>query len=175
MIRKAVENDLDRISGIYNEIHEEEKAKRLTVGWQSGIYPVRATAESALKRGELFVFEEDSKVLASAIINQSQVDVYKDGKWLYNAPDSSVMVLHTLTVSPKAGKRGIGKAFVAFYEAYARENGCTVLRIDTNAKNTVARSFYQKLGFREAGIVPCVFNGIHGVNLVLLEKSVTLS
>ena len=83
------------------------------------------------------------------------------------------MVLHTLTVSPKAAKQGIGRAFVAFYEEYARENGCTVLRIDTNAKNTVARSFYQKLGFREAGIVPCVFNGIPGVNLVLLEKSVT--
>lgn len=173
MIRKAVESDLDRVSGIYDEIHEEEKANRLTTGWLSGIYPIRETAESALKRGELFVFEKDSRVLASAIINQNQVDVYKDGKWLYNAPDSSVMVLHTLTVSPKAAKQGIGRAFVAFYEAYARENGCTVLRIDTNAKNTVARSFYQKLGFREAGIVSCVFNGIPGVNLVLLEKSVT--
>ncbi len=173
MIRKAVESDLDRVSGIYDEIHEEEKANRLTTGWLSGIYPVRETAETALERGDLFVFEEGLKVLASAIINQSQVEVYKDGKWLYNAPDSRIMVLHTLTVSPKAAKQGIGRAFVAFYEAYARENGCTVLRIDTNAKNTVARSFYQKLGFREAGIVPCVFNGIPGVNLVLLEKSVT--
>ena len=30
--------------------------------------------------------------------------------------------------------------------------------------------FYQKLGYTEIGIVPCVFNGIDGVQLVLLEK-----
>ena len=29
---------------------------------------------------------------------------------------------------------------------------------------------YQKLGYEEIGIVPCVFNGIEGVQLVLLEK-----
>ena len=78
--------------------------------------------------------------------------------------------LHTLTVSPKAKKRGIGRAFVAFYEDYARKNGCTVLRIDTNERNAVARAFYKKLGFREAGVVPCAFNGIPDVKLVLLEK-----
>ena len=44
------------------------------------------------------------------------------------------------------------------------------LRMDTNAKNENARRFYKKLGYSEVGIVPCVFNGIDGVNLVLLEK-----
>ena len=29
---------------------------------------------------------------------------------------------------------------------------------------------YKRLGYREADIAPCVFNGIDGVNLVLLEK-----
>ena len=42
--------------------------------------------------------------------------------------------------------------------------------MDTNAKNTAARTLYQKLGYRESGIVPTVFNGIAGVDLVLLEK-----
>lgn len=48
--------------------------------------------------------------------------------------------------------------------------GCTVLRIDTNAKNVAARRLYARLGFREAAIVPCTFNGISGVALVCLEK-----
>ncbi|MBQ0018882.1 MAG: hypothetical protein KBS63_06770 [Clostridiales bacterium] len=47
---------------------------------------------------------------------------------------------------------------------------CTVLRIDTNARNRTARKMYASLGFREADIVPTVFNGIPGVDLVLLEK-----
>ena len=54
--------------------------------------------------------------------------------------------------------------------ALARENGCTELRIDTNARNAVARAMYKKHGYTEIGIVPTVFNGIEGVQLVLLEK-----
>ena len=45
-----------------------------------------------------------------------------------------------------------------------------MLRMDTNEKNAAARSLYRKLGCREAGAVPCVFNGIPNVNLILLEK-----
>lgn len=42
--------------------------------------------------------------------------------------------------------------------------------MDTNAKNLRARAMYAALGYREAGIVPCVFNGIPDVMLVHLEK-----
>ncbi len=42
--------------------------------------------------------------------------------------------------------------------------------MDTNAKNQAARSLYRKLGYTEIGIVPCNFNGIEGIFLVLLEK-----
>ena len=59
---------------------------------------------------------------------------------------------------------------MGFYEDYARENGCKVLRMDTNARNLRARAMYAKLGYREAGTVPCAFNGIPDVQLVLLEK-----
>jgi len=59
---------------------------------------------------------------------------------------------------------------VAFYEQYALQNGCFYLRMDTNARNTRARALYKSLGYTEPDIVPCVFNGIPGVQLVLLEK-----
>lgn len=36
--------------------------------------------------------------------------------------------------------------------------------------NTGARKLYKKLGYTEADIVSCVFNGIEGVQLVCLEK-----
>ena len=80
------------------------------------------------------------------------------------------MVLHTLVIDPAAKEQGCGQAFVKFYEDYARRSGSLCLRMDTNAKNENARRFYKKLGYSEVGIVPCVFNGIDGVNLVLLEK-----
>ena len=107
---------------------------------------------------------------ASGIINQRQVDVYADGNWLYPAEDREVMVLHTLTVDPDLSGRGIGRALAQFYEDCARQAGCTVLRIDTNERNIAARHLYASLGYREADIVPCDFNRIPKIHLVLLEK-----
>ena len=89
---------------------------------------------------------------------------------MYEAQDQEVCVLHTLVISPEASGKGYGRAFVEFYETYARETGCVELRIDTNEKNTAARTMYRKLGYTEIGILPTVFNGIPNVNLVLLEK-----
>ena len=169
-IRKATAADLPAVVEIYDHIHAAEDAGRVTIGWITGVYPVQATAEAALARGDLFVYEADGAILATAIINRTQVDAYADGRWQYDAPADKVMVLHTLIVDPAASGRGIGRAFVAFYEQYALEHGCPYLRMDTNAKNRNARAMYKKLGFAEPDIVPCTFNGIPGVQLVLLEK-----
>ena len=170
MIRKAVQADIPAVAAIYDKLHTEEEAGRITIGWIRGVYPTEDTAWQALSRGDLFVQEDSGRIVGAAIINQTQVDAYYGGPWQCAAADSEVMVLHTLVIDPDAAGKGYGKRFVAFYEDYARENGCKVLRMDTNSRNLRARAMYAKLGYREAGIVPCVFNGIAGVGLVLLEK-----
>ena len=81
------------------------------------------------------------------------------------------MVLHTLVGYPQAKGRGYGSRFVDFYESYALEHGCRYLRMDTNERNASARALYRNLGYREVSIVPCAFNGIPGVQLVCLEKT----
>ena len=171
MFRKATEKDIDRISEIYEEIHDAEESRKVTVGWVRGVYPTRRTAEIAVVAGDMFVEEIDGTVVAAARINREQVPEYKDASWTAEAPDDRVMVLHALVVSPKIKGKGYGTAFVDFYEKYALENRCPYLRMDTNAKNSAARSLYKKLGYTEVSIVPCVFNGIDGVQLVCLEKT----
>ncbi len=174
VFRKATAKDISAIAEIYENIHTEEEAGRTSIGWIRGIYPTQATAEAALLREDLFVAEEQQKILGAAIINQQQVDVYADGNWEYPADDSQVMVLHTLVIDPKAMGKGYGPQFVKFYEDYALSQKCCYLRMDTNARNARARALYKKLGYREIGTVPCVFNGIPGVPLVLLEKKLSL-
>ena len=167
-IRKATAHDLDAIEQIYDDIHTAEDTGAATIGWIRGIYPTRKTAEDSILRDDMFVLE-DGIILGTGIINQTQVDVYYGAPWKYNT--EAVCVLHTLVISPKASGRGYGRAFVEFYERWALEHGLPELRIDTNARNIAARAMYKKLGYEEIGIVPTVFNGIPGVNLVLLEKN----
>lgn len=170
LIRKATAADLSHIAAIYDDIHTEEERGAVTIGWIRGVYPTEKTAAAALGRNDLFAAEDGGEIVGAAIINRQQVDVYEGAGWQYDAPDHQVMVLHTLVISPRAPHKGYGKQFVRFYEEYALTHGCPFLRIDTNARNTRARAMYQALGYREADVVPCVFNGIEGVQLVLLEK-----
>ncbi len=171
-IRKAVPADIPPVAGIYDRILTEEESGRAAIGWVRGIYPTEDTARQALEAGELFVLERDGAVAAAAKINQIQVPEYANAQWTYpDAPEEEIMVLHTLVVDPRQAGKGCGTEFVRFYESYALERGCRYLRMDTNAKNTAARTLYACLGYREAGIVPCVFNGIPDVQLVCLEKT----
>ena len=170
-IRKAEERDILPVAAIYERIIAGEEAGRTCIGWKRGVYPTEQTAREALAAGELFVMTDGGAVTAAARINQTQVPEYADASWTADAPDDKVMVLHALVVSPKIKGKGYGTAFVEFYEKYALENGCPYLRMDTNAKNAVARSLYKKLGYSEVSTVPCVFNGIDGVQLVCLEKN----
>ena len=169
-VRKAQKADIDSIEKIYDRIHGGEEQKLTTIGWIRGIYPTRKTAEAALERGDLFVMVDNGKIVAVAMINQIQVAEYKDAAWKHDAKDNEVMVLHGLAVDPLENGKGFGRAFVAYYEDYAKQHSCPALRMDTNVKNKRARKLYHALGYEEVGIVKCVFNGIPNVQLVCLEK-----
>ena len=169
-IRKARPADLDGIEKIYLRIHDGEEQGLTTTGWIRNVYPTRKTAVDGLARGDLFVMTEKDEITAAAVINQIQVPEYQKAAWEHPAGDRDVMVLHCLAVDPARKRSGCGTAFVAFYEAYARQQGCAALRMDTNARNQTARQLYHKLGYREVGIVESVFNGIPNVQLVCLEK-----
>ena len=170
IFRKATAADIAAVSHIYDRVHIAEEQGKLRVGWVRGLYPTENTAREALSRDDLFVAEEAGRIVATAIINHLQPECYLEGNWAHDAPQDRVMVLHTLAVDPGCSKRGCGTAFVAFYEQYAKDRGCPYLRIDTQNINLAARSLYKKLGYTQIGIVPCVYNGLDDVKIVLLEK-----
>ena len=170
MFRKAIDADIDAIAAIYDRVHTAEEKGESTTGWLREIYPVRGTAQAALERGDLFVLTKENRVIGAMILNQRQDDFYKDAPWENAVSDDLVMVMHTLVIDPMVKSNGYGQAMVKHYEEYALAQGCPYLRIDTNVRNQRARAFYAKQGYREVCVVPCDFNGLLGVELVLLEK-----
>lgn len=170
-VRRGTLADIPRIAGIYDRVLIEEESGRAVIGWVRGVYPTEKTALDALNAGTLFVLERDGAIAAAAKIDQNQVPEYVNASWRYpDAPPRKVLVLHTLVVDPLQAGKGYGTEFVRFYERYALSHGFPYLRMDTNERNAAARRLYARLGYWEAGIVPCNFNGIPGVQLVCLEK-----
>lgn len=174
IIRLAESKDIDAVAAIFERIIDDEERGISTVGWKRGVYPTRATAEAALTQGDLFVLEDEGRVVAAMRVNHEQVPEYGNCRWEYSVGDEQIMVAHTLVVDPAAKGKGYGRQMVAFYEQYANEHRCPYLRMDTNAINTRARALYKSLGYKEIGITPCVFNGIGQVNLVCLEKKIEI-
>ena len=170
IFRKADIGDLYQIEGIYSRNLDEEEAGRISTGWTRNVYPTEETAKEAIDAGEMFVLEEKGRIVTCGRINKEQEDAYYVTDWRYPAPDEKIMVLHTFMTDPPYTGRGYGLRFVRCYEDYALKNGCPYLRMDTNELNTRARAFYKKLGYEERGIVPCLFNGIPEIHLVMLEK-----
>ena len=90
-------------------------------------------------------------ISGAGIINKIQVDVYLEAPWEYDAKDDQICVLHTLVISPKVSGKGLGTRFVRFYEKYAKEHGCSELRLDTNERNKVARAISSRTVCWERG------------------------
>ena len=85
----------------------DEEAGHAVIGWERGVYPTFETAQSGYLKSELYVALLEGEIVASAIINSAQVDVYEKGEWQYDAADEEILVPHTLTVDPCAGGKGI--------------------------------------------------------------------
>lgn len=170
LFRLAAPNDAEAVYTIYRHIMEKEAQGQSYTGWEPGVYPTRRTIAEALDNADLYVAEYGGQIAAAARLNQNQVPVYAQCPWLYPADPDKVLVIHTLVVEPALAGHGLGKKFIAFYEQQAKARGCTTLRLDTGKQNTPARSLYTSLGYREAAILECEFNGLPGTQLVCLEK-----
>ncbi len=172
MIRKATAADLDGCAQVYEEHLDHEAATVNYTNWQKGLYPTRATAQTALAAGTLYVYEEDGQIVGCANLNHIQPAEYANIPWAIPAQGEQVLVIHTLVFRPAYTGGGRGRRFVAFAERLAQELGCTVIRLDTYEGNEPAKAFYPKLGYQYAGITEFFFEHFIWENLVCYEKAI---
>ena len=148
--RRAAASDLDAVTAIYDKIHAQEDAGRMTIGWVTGVYPTRLDAELAFGRNDLYVCETEGRVAASGILNQKQVDVYAEGCWSYlSIPDcpggglaarlcNSMRIRQVNWAAPCCGWTPTKK--MPPHVAYTRSSA-TGKRISCRARSTASRTF----------------------------------
>jgi ribosomal protein S18 acetylase RimI-like enzyme len=67
--------------------------------------------------------------------------------------------LNLLAVHPAQHRRGTGSALVRWLEAAAITAGIGLITVEARVSNTIARTFYRKLGYREMALLPRYYSG----------------
>lgn len=170
MIRKATVADIDAVEQGYMELLTYEKENGGYSNWVLGVYPTRETAEKSCADGTLYVLVDGEELCASMILNKCQPEDYALIPWEYPAKDEETLVIHTLCVPPPKAGRGLGKAMVQYALEHAADMGCRVVRLDTFAGNEPAAALYKKFGFRYAGILHVMLQGLIPEEQIFFEK-----
>lgn len=170
MIRKATAEDISFVEEIYNEITSNEEIIKFTQ-WMKGLYPTVLTAQKSFEEGTLFVSEDDGVITGAVILNHEQPEEYKKLKWNIEAEGEKVLVIHTLCIKPSFSKMELGQKFIIFAENYAKELGCTTIRLDTNDKNIPGANLYKKMGYNHVGNADFNFQGLKYQNLKCFDKT----
>jgi ribosomal protein S18 acetylase RimI-like enzyme len=97
--------------------------------------PVTADYGSAVLAGQVWVAEEDARVLGM----------------LELVPEPDALLLRNVAVYPDAQGRGIGAELLALAEREAGRRGLTEIRLYTNELMTENLAFYPRHGYRITG------------------------
>lgn len=168
-IRLAREEDIERVSEIYEAYLDYEEENGTTTNWIRGVYPTKKNAIRGVENESLFVGELDGKIIGSYVLNKVQPQEYEKIPWKWEAREEEVIVIHTLCLDVSLQKKGLGKAFVDFALEYGRKLGCKVMRLDTWEENFPAANLYKKLNFRYAGKTEFLFEGAIRETLITFE------
>ena len=150
MIRKATFDDIELIEDTYNEHFQHEMEHGAFTVFKKGIYPTRKDTEKAVNNGTLYVYEENSGIAGSMIVDKIQPPEYTKIVWEQTFADDEVMVIHLLMVRPSKAGKGIATVLVKYAMGLAKNSSCKALRLDTGSQNFPALSLYKKLGFQIA-------------------------
>ncbi|MGB3223466.1 MAG: GNAT family N-acetyltransferase [Desulforhopalus sp.] len=114
------------------------------------IYPEEATLLQDIEKQEMYVIEQDSRAVGIIVLNDEQSPEYASIPWKYAG---RVLVVHRLTISPTYQNRGLASYLMKFAEDAAAVRAYNCVRLDAFTQNPAAVTFYDRRGYRKAGIV----------------------
>lgn len=113
------------------------------------LYPNSADIAADITNGDLWVGEEDGKLLCTFAVNTDCEEEYAPCLWQY--PLDPFVVVHRLAVNPKYRRQGVAKSAMEFVEKTAKEKGIKTIRLDTFCGNIAGATLYENLGFKVIG------------------------
>lgn len=145
MLRKAKNNELDKILQIINEGKQFLKEQGINQ-WQHGS-PGCSDVENDIKQETSYVYELDGKIVGTAMLNTYDAD-YEKYLTIWTKCNN-YLVIHRLAVKKEYRSQGIGHKFMNDIILFAKENSVEYIRIDTHKDNVIMRKYLSKNNFKE--------------------------
>ena len=147
MIRPAKAKDLPFILEITQSCARHMTANGI-FQWNEH-YPSLEAFQKDLDREELYVFEQEERVLGAVVISDFKDHVYEPIQWM--CATGKNMYIHRLCVHPIAQGKGYAKKLMDFAEHKAKKEGFISVRLDTFSLNEKNVAFYTKRGYSKLG------------------------
>ena len=139
--------DIEAITILIQEAIKEME-KHNIYQWDE-IYPTVEDFEDDIKKGNLYVAEENEKIIALYVISAEADEAYNYAEWKYQKETS--FVLHRFCVSPSFQNRGIGRKVLTEIELQVKNKGYDSIRLDVFTKNPYAQRLYRNNGYEVRG------------------------
>ena len=147
LIRCAEEKDFGKLRQFYDRMCEVLGEKDFLPEGDKGGFPPDEMVKNAIAEKNQFIGMEDGQIVAAYIMNHDCDEAYHTVRWLTDAEDNEMVVLHALRVLPEFGGRGYSKKLVQHAIDAARERGLKSIRLDCIEGNDVPQRMYMSFGF----------------------------
>lgn len=147
-IRKGTLQDIDSVAILYETVHDYHDTYTNFPGWRRGIYPIREDAENGITEDNLFVVEENGKIVGTFILRHVPEQGYEKADWHVRLDYREIFVVYTFAVHPEYSHKGVGKYMLEFILNYASQNDIKAVRLDVYEKNLPAIRLYESVGFK---------------------------
>lgn len=169
-LRKADKNEAEKILIFYRDIIKSIEGSIFKPKWNDS-YPNMEFIESSIRKGELYICDIDSNVMASLVLNNRFGPEYDDIDWIVNAQDDEIVVIHTFAASTG---HGIGKEIFKKIKENSLKNKKKSIRVDIIDGNVGALKVFESFGFEYVDSVEIFhkavgFERFHLYELALLK------
>lgn len=147
MIRKATLKDIESILQITKACASFMKSQGI-YQWNEH-YPNQSAFKNDVLRDELYVIENNSKVVGCIVISIVMDKEYLPVSWLTDNKNN--IYIHRLAIHPKHQGKGYAQTLMGFAEDYAKTNNFISIRLDTFSQNKRNQKFYELRGYKRLG------------------------
>ncbi len=147
MIRIAQIKDLKEIKSL-TEACAQAMIQKNIYQWNEH-YPSLEKLEADILKKDLFVLEENNRIIGIIVITPEKDEEYIPIKWLSKTEHN--LYIHRLATHPDHWGKGYGQLLMDFAEDYAKKHNYASVRLDTFSQNFRNQRFYEARGYQRLG------------------------